>query len=72
MSQSQHWKYGVRIRFGAVLMNLVLDILKFCASQEPIYMNTSMNTFLATSNKNPLLKMAEMIKAIFCPQIGEI
>lgn len=38
---------------GAVLMNLVLDILKFCASQEPIYMSTSMNTFLATSNKNP-------------------
>lgn len=41
---------------GEALMNLVLDILKFSASQEPIYMSTSMNTFLATNNKNPYSK----------------
>ena len=37
-------------------MNSVLDILKFCASQEPIYMSISMNTFLATGNKDPYSK----------------
>ena len=53
-------------------MNLVLDILKFCASQEPIYMSTSMNTFFGHKQQKPLLKMAEIIKAIFRPQIGNL
>ena len=71
-SKSQHWKYRARVRFGRSVDEFSSRYLEiFC--QSGAYLHEHINEYIfGHKQQKPLLKMAEMIKAIFHSQIGNL